>query len=61
MEYASFSLKSQFKLADRVNARFIIIIGEEERINNVYTVKDKKLNTQENVNENDILKYIQNK
>ena len=61
MEYASFSLKSQFKLADRVNARFIIIIGEEERINNVYTVKDKKLNTQENVNKNDILKYIQNK
>ena len=58
MEYSSYSLKSQFKLADRVNARFIVIIGEEERKTNVYTIKDKKLNIQENVNKDNILNYI---
>jgi len=58
MEYASCSLKSQFKLADRVNARFIIIIGETERISGIYSVKDKVNNTQESIAKEDILAYI---
>ena len=32
IEYKSNSMKSQFKLAERVNARFIVIIGENERL-----------------------------
>lgn len=58
MDYVNTSLKSQFKLADRCGARFIVIIGETERNSGIFTVKDKLNNVQENVNKEDILEYI---
>ena len=58
MDYVNTSLKSQFKLADRCNARFIVIIGEDERKSGIYTIKDKVKGTQDNINKDDILEYM---
>ena len=42
LDYAKTALKPQFRLADRAGAGAIVIIGEEERKNNVLTVKNAK-------------------
>ena len=47
-----------FKLAERVNAKYIIIIGEEERNTKIYTVKNTENRTQEKVKLEDLVKYI---
>lgn len=58
IDYNSCAMKAQFKLADRLNAKYIVIIGEEERKTNVYTVKNTELKTQEKINKNEIIKYM---
>lgn len=58
MDYINTSMKTQFKLADRTNAKFIIIIGEEERNNNVVTIKNTITKTQETVKDIDVLSYL---
>ena len=58
MDYINNSLKQQFKLADRCKCKYIGIIGETERENNVVAVKNTLTGTQENVNINDLIKYI---
>ena len=58
MDYKNNSLKPQFKLCDRVNPHFIIIIGEEERIKGIYTVKDNINKTEEKVELNKIIDYV---
>jgi histidyl-tRNA synthetase len=40
MDYSGKSLKSQLRYSQKINARVVIIIGEEERVSNVYTVKN---------------------
>lgn len=40
IDYQSDNLKPQFKLAERVKAKYIIIIGEDEVANNIMTIKD---------------------
>jgi histidyl-tRNA synthetase len=45
MDYTGKSLKSQMKLADKLGARFVIIIGEDEVAQGVVTVRD--MNTKE--------------
>ncbi len=40
IDYQSDNLKPQFKLAERVKARYIIIIGEDEVANDMMTIKD---------------------
>lgn len=45
MDYMNRSIKSNFKQADRLNTKFVAIIGEEEVKNNIITVKNN--NTKE--------------
>lgn len=40
MDYSGKSLKAQLRYSQRINARIVIIIGEEERASNIYTVKN---------------------
>ncbi len=60
MDYKNLSMKPQFKLCDKVNPRYIIIIGENERLTGMYTVKNCTLKTQENINKDNIIDYIKN-
>lgn len=60
MDYKNMSMKPQFKLCDKVNPRYIIIIGENERLTEMYTVKNCTHKTQENINKYQIIDYIKN-
>ena len=51
-------MKPQFKLCDKLNPKFIIIIGEEERMSGNLSVKNTLLKTQELVNVEKIIDYI---
>ena len=58
LDYKNITLKQQFKLADRMNAKFIIIIGEEERLNNKLTVKNTYTKTQDTIEERNLLEFL---
>ena len=44
-----YNLKKSLSFASSVNARYAIIIGEEEVHNNSYTIKDLKKNSQKTI------------
>jgi len=52
------SLKSQFKYADKINAKFVIVIGEEEIAENKLTIKNMLTGEQQKVWSNDIEEYL---
>ncbi len=58
MDYQGRQLKSQFKVADRYNSRFIAILGEDELNNGCINVKDKEDNSQETIALNGLYNYI---
>lgn len=58
MDYKNVNMKPQFKLCDKLNPKYIIIIGEEERESGNLTVKNCLLKTQEIVNAKKIIDYI---
>ncbi len=59
MGYGNRSLKSMFKTAERTNAHFAIIIGEEEMNNEVVNIKCLCSKTQDVVPLEKILEYIE--
>ena len=59
IDYASTKLKPQFKLAERVNCKYIIIIGEEERKTGLYMVKNTVTKTQKKISKDKIYEYIE--
>nr|MCR4854813.1 ATP phosphoribosyltransferase regulatory subunit [Erysipelotrichaceae bacterium] len=54
MDYYKRSLKAQFKSSERKNARFVLIIGEDEVRDDVVTVKDTLTKAQETVARNEL-------
>lgn len=52
------SLKSQFKYADKINAQFVITIGDDEINENKLSVKNMKTGEQEKIWSNDIADYL---
>lgn len=58
MDYKNNNLKPQFKLSDRLNPKFIVIIGEEERESEIYTVKDTINKTEEKIKLERLIQYI---
>ncbi|MGB6067466.1 MAG: histidine--tRNA ligase [Desulfomonilaceae bacterium] len=57
--YTSTSLKAQMKVADRVGARKVIMIGEEELSRQEVTVRDMKTREQVSVSLDAIVSYLQ--
>lgn len=54
MNYFNKSLKSQLKYADSVNAKYVLIIGDDEMKKNVATVRNMKTNEQTEVKYEDL-------
>lgn len=52
------SLKAQFKSVDRFNAKYLIVLNDEELKSNKVTIKDNKTKQEESVNINDLLDYL---
>ncbi len=59
MNYASRSLKSQFKSADRFQAKVIVIVGEDEKQQNTVQIKDTIHKTQYTVKKEEMVEKIQ--
>jgi len=57
VEYENRSLKSMMKKADRMNAQYVVIYGENEKEKGVIIVKDMKKSTQEKI---EIEKFLEN-
>ncbi len=58
MDYNAGGLKSQFKKADKNNAIFTLILGDNELENRVINIKDNRTDEQETINIDDIYPYI---
>lgn len=58
-DYFDRSLKAQLKLADKLNARYVIIIGEDEIAKNSALIRDFKTKEQSGVEISKISEYIQ--
>ena len=61
MDYLNRSLKSNFKQADRLNAKFVIIIGEEELKTGEFTIKDNTTREEFKINEEYIINFLDEK
>ena len=59
MNYYRRSLKAQFKSSERKNARFVLIIGEDEAKDNTVTLKDTLTKAQETVKKEEVSARIQ--
>lgn len=60
MDYVSGSLKSQFKKADKNNAMFTCILGDNELNNMQINIKNNETDEQETISLNDVYPYIVN-
>lgn len=58
---AAKGFKTQFKRADRENARFSLIFGEDELANNCATIKDMSTGDQMTVEQDSIISFLQGK
>lgn len=58
MDYYGRSLKAQFKSSERKNARFVIIIGEDEINNDSVTLKDTLTKAQEVFKKDDLVSRL---
>lgn len=61
IDYKNITMKHQFKLADKLNPKFIVIIGEDELNNGKVTIKNTTTKTQETIDENKLLDYLKEK
>lgn len=60
IDYNSRNLKNNFKNADRLNSKFIIIIGEEEKNTNIITIKNNKTKEEYKIPFEEIIKFLDN-
>lgn len=58
MDYMNRNLKSNFKVCDRINPKFIIIIGEEEVKSGILTIKDNITKEETKVNKEELIDYL---
>jgi histidyl-tRNA synthetase len=61
MDYGNSSLKSQMRTADRLCAKCVILLGEEELDKGVATLKDLKSGMQTEVKQQDLAKTIKDR
>ena len=52
------SLKAQFKYADKLNAKYVITVGDTELESNSYSVKELSTGKQENIKKDNLINYL---
>ena len=57
-DFLAKKMKAQFKAADRENAKFVLIIGDQELEQGVVLIKEMASGTQETVRFDSIINYI---
>jgi histidyl-tRNA synthetase len=61
MDHEGRGLKSQMKKADRLGARYVAIMGEDELKDDVWTVRDMTASSQERVSDVKLAEYLEEK
>ena len=57
-DYLNKGLKGEFKSADRLNAKYLIILNDKDLEDNKVNVKDNMTKEEEKVNINDLVDYL---
>ncbi len=57
-DYQDRKLKAQFKAADRLNVKYVAVLGEDELAKNVINIKDMATGTQEEVELSNFIEYL---
>ena len=58
IDYNNRNIKSNFKNADRLNTKFVIIVGEEEKNSDTLTIKNNETKEEYKVNIKDIVDFL---
>ena len=58
MDYMAKSFKAQMKAADRVNASYVVICGDNELENDAIIIKDMAASEQETVSQNKVIEEL---
>ena len=58
MDYTNKKMNAKFKEADRYNAKFIVIIGEDEVKNNKLTIKDNLTKEEVKIERDNLIDYL---
>jgi histidyl-tRNA synthetase len=57
-DYMNRNLKNNFHQADRLNSKYIILIGEEEVKNKILTIKNNISKTEEKISYDNVIDYL---
>ncbi|MBY6085239.1 histidine--tRNA ligase [Priestia flexa] len=60
-DYQDKKVKGQFKSADRLEAKYVVVLGDDELAKGVANVKDMALGEQEEVKLEELVAYLENK
>ena len=58
IDYMNRNIKGNFKQADRLNAKFVIVIGEEEVRTNILTIKNNHTKEEYKVKLDDLIDFL---
>lgn len=58
-DYQARSLKSQFKQADKLNAKVVLVLGPDEVATHTVSLRNMEEHTQENVKREDLLENLE--
>ena len=57
-DYTGKNMKGMWKLVDKLNPKFVLIIGEDERVNDYITAKDNITKEETKVKTSDLIDYL---
>jgi len=60
-DYEDKKMKAQFKAADRHQAKFVAVLGDDELANNVIAIKNMETGTQEEIALDQVISYLKQK
>ena len=61
MDYMARNFKSNFKQADRLNSKYVVLVGDEETKTGVLTIKDNKTKEEYKVKEEELIEFFDDK
>ena len=61
MDYCNRSLKGQFRMADRLKVKYVLILGEKELADNKVSLKEMETGQQLNINYDNVINYMKDK
>lgn len=61
MDYRNRSLKGQFRMADRLKVKYVLILGEKELADNKVSLKEMETGQQLHINYDNVINYMKDK